>query len=77
MINKINDEFYKFASLAASTVIIGPINTIYTSLQLSVKAHKYMYGAQKDFTEKGLIKLPNELTLAHKRKIEAMAKVGS
>ena len=63
--------------MAASSIVTAPLNTIYTSLQLSVGAHKHIYGVQNDYTKQGLVKLPNELTLTHKRKIEAMAKVSS
>ena len=66
-----------FSGFKSLFFLIGtaPLTTLGVSLQLSVKAHRHIFGGTFERNAEGLIKIPTELTIKDKRNYELAIKV--
>lgn len=71
-------EAFSLLSLSQlpALIVTAPLQTIITSMQLSVKPHKHIYEAV-DAKSKELAKLNTSLTVHEKRRMELMIRAGN
>ncbi|KAM3139475.1 hypothetical protein pb186bvf_008500 [Paramecium bursaria] len=79
-INNNNEKVFYANSLfqIVSSIITAPLTTIHTSLQLSIKAHKDLYGLNQNNPESStqLVKTTRDIQPHEKRKFELLLKSG-
>lgn len=65
---------YTVFNVLAAPVLI-PLNTVMTSLQMSVLGHRNLYGSPSNPNSTELVRKRSQMTAIDKRSIELMAKV--